>query len=129
MLKHPLRRRRRFLGCRRPSPFLRHGLGGGVPSGVTPLNFYEKGVKTGDRMYLDDVLQGVFSGQKWVFQQDSAPAHKAKTTQDWLRGTFWPLSAPRIGPRGVQTSTPWTINRGLFWRTWLAESVTTTWTV
>jgi hypothetical protein len=35
-----------------------------------------------------DVLQGVvkllnttvFSGQKWVFQEDSAPAHKAKTT-------------------------------------------------
>jgi len=27
----------------------------------------------------------VFSGQKWVFQQDSAPAHKAKTIQEWLR--------------------------------------------
>jgi inhibitor of nuclear factor kappa-B kinase subunit alpha len=24
-------------------------------------------------------------GQKWVFQQDSAPAHKAETTQEWLR--------------------------------------------
>ena len=44
-------------------------------------------------------------------------------------GTFLHLSAPRIGPRGVQTSTPWTINCGLFWRTWLAESVTTTWRV
>jgi hypothetical protein len=42
-------------------------------------------------------------------------------------GTFRPLSAPRIGPRGVRTSTPWTINCGLFWWMWLAESVTTTW--
>jgi hypothetical protein len=26
-----------------------------------------------------------FSGQEWVFQQDSDPAQKAKTTQEWLR--------------------------------------------
>jgi hypothetical protein len=26
----------------------------------------------------------LFSGQEWVFQQDSAPAHKAKTTHEWL---------------------------------------------
>jgi hypothetical protein len=40
--------------------------------GVTPLNFCEKGVKTGARVYQEDVLQGVvkpfnrtvFSGQK-----------------------------------------------------------------
>jgi len=31
------------------------------------------------------------------------------------RETFWPLSAPRIGFQGVQTSKPWTINCGLFW--------------
>jgi len=42
-------------------------------------------------------------------------------------GTFWPSSAPRIGFREVETSTPWTINCELFWRTWHAESVTTTW--
>jgi hypothetical protein len=50
----------------------------------------------------------VFSGQIWVFQQNSAPAHKAKMTQEWLRGTFRPLSAPGIDPEGVQASTPWT---------------------
>ena len=43
-------------------------------------------------------------------------------------GMFWPLSVPRIGTRRVQTSTPLTINCGLFWRTWLAKSVKTTWT-
>jgi len=39
------------------------------------------------------VLQGAvkqlnmtfLSGQEWVFQQDSVPAQKAKTTQEWLR--------------------------------------------
>jgi hypothetical protein len=72
----------------------------------------------------------LFNGQKWVFQQDSAPAHKAKMTQEWYcGGTFQHISALRIGPREVQTSTPWTINCGLFWRTWLAKSITTTWTV
>jgi hypothetical protein len=25
-----------------------------------------------------------FSGQEWIFQQDLAPALKAKTTQEWL---------------------------------------------
>ena len=40
-------------------------------------------------------------------------------------GTFWPSSVPRIGSWGVQTSTQWTINYGLFWRTWRAERVTT----
>jgi hemolysin-activating ACP:hemolysin acyltransferase len=50
-------------------------------------------VKTGARVYQEDVLQGVvkplnttlFNGQNWVFLQDSAPAHKAKTTQEWLQ--------------------------------------------
>ena len=44
-------------------------------------------------------------------------------------GTFWPSSAPRTGFWGVQTSKPWTINCGLFWRTWCAKIVTTTRTV
>jgi hypothetical protein len=43
-------------------------------------------------LYQEDVLQGVakhlnvtvFSGQEWIFQQDSVPAQKARTTQEWL---------------------------------------------
>ena len=58
--------------------------------GVTPLHFCEKGVKTGARVFQEDVLQGVvkpfnmtvFSGQKWAFQKDSVPPHKAKMTQE-----------------------------------------------
>jgi hypothetical protein len=34
-----------FEGAGMPSPFLRHGLVGGVPSGVTHLHFCKKGVK------------------------------------------------------------------------------------
>jgi len=26
----------------------------------------------------------IFSGQEWVFKQDSVPSRKAKTTQEWL---------------------------------------------
>jgi len=59
---------------------------------VTPFHFDEKGVKTGAQVYQEDTLQGImkplntslFNGQEWVFQQDSSPAHKAKTTQEWL---------------------------------------------
>jgi inhibitor of nuclear factor kappa-B kinase subunit alpha len=48
----------------------------------------------------------VFSGQKWVFQQDLAPAHKAKMTQEWLRRrvpTFisaedWTSGIPDLNP-------------------------------
>jgi inhibitor of nuclear factor kappa-B kinase subunit alpha len=65
-------------------------------------------------VYQEDVPQGVvkplnttvFSGQKWVFQQDSAPAHKAKTTQEWLRRNVpafisaedWPSGSPDLNP-------------------------------
>jgi hypothetical protein len=30
----------------------------------------------------------LFSGQEWVFQQDSVHAQKAKTTQKWLRSNL-----------------------------------------
>jgi inhibitor of nuclear factor kappa-B kinase subunit alpha len=62
---------------------------GVVPSGgVIPLHFCEKDLKAGAQVYQKDVLQGVvkllnmtvFSVQKWVFQQKSAPAHKAEMT-------------------------------------------------
>jgi len=47
-----------------------------------------------------------FDGQKLVFQQDSAPAHKAKTTHEWLRRNFpafisaedWPSGSPDLKP-------------------------------
>jgi inhibitor of nuclear factor kappa-B kinase subunit alpha len=65
-------------------------------------------------VYQEDVLQGVvkplnttvFNDQKWVFQQNSAPAHKAKTAQEWLRrhvpafisAEVWPSGSPDLNP-------------------------------
>ena len=84
MLKHPLRCVLRVQGCHHP--FYVMVWWGGVHQGVTPFHFCEKGVKTGTRVYQEDVLQGVvkplnatvFIGQKWVFQQKSTSAHKAR---------------------------------------------------
>jgi len=97
-----------------PSPFLRQVLVGGVPSGGDISSFLQERSETGVRVYQEDMLQGdakqlnmtIFSGQEWVFQQDSLPAQKPRRLRSGCGGTFWPLSAPRIGPRGVQTSLP-----------------------
>jgi len=125
----------RYEGAGMPSSFLRHGLVGGLLSRRDTSSFLQERGENGVRVYQEDVLQGVvkqlnmalFSGQEWVFQQDSVPAQKPRRLRSGCGGTFRPLSAPRIGPRGVQTSTPGTINCGLFWRTWPAKSGTTTW--
>ena len=101
------------------------------------FSLLQESSEIGVRVYQADVLQGdvkqlnmtLFSGQEWVFQQDSVLAQKPERIRRGGGGTFWSLSAPRIGPRKVQTSTPGAINYGLFWRTWLARRVTTTWTV
>ena len=47
-----------------------------------------------------------FQGRHWVFQQESAPAHKSKTTQAWLKAHFpeiitpmeWPAVPPDFNP-------------------------------
>jgi len=119
------------------SPFLRHGLVGGVPSWGDASSFLQDRGETVVRVYQEDVLQGgvkqlnmtLFSGREWVFQQDSVPAEKPRRLTNGCGGIFRHLSAPTIGPRGVQTSTPWTINCELFWRTRLAKIVTTTGTL
>jgi len=48
----------------------------------------------------------LFNVQEWVFRQDSAPAHKAKTTGEWLRRNLlafvsaenWPSGSPDLNP-------------------------------
>ena len=65
-------------------------------------------------MYQEDVLQGVvkplnttlFNGQKWIFQQDSAPEHKAKTAQErlwrhvptFISAEDWLSGSPDLNP-------------------------------
>ena len=55
-------------------------------------HIFELGVKVNTKVYLD-VLKSVVipwcnqvaGGRPWVWQQDSAPAHKSKETQAWLQ--------------------------------------------
>jgi hypothetical protein len=77
--------------------------------GVSELHFCAQGVKTNAKSYQDDILEKVvkplndtmFNSRHWIFQQDSAPAHKAKSTQRWLenhtpefiRAEDWPSGA------------------------------------
>lgn len=82
--------------------------------GVTEAFFCEKGVKTSAKVYQEGILEEVvkplntslFNNEAWTFQQDSAPGHKAKTTQKWLeenvpdfiRAEDWPSSSPDLNP-------------------------------
>ena len=51
-------------------------------------------------------MQEVTGGAGYVFQQDSAPAHAAKKTQEWCRQNmhltwtkeFWPPNSPDLNP-------------------------------
>jgi hypothetical protein len=70
------------------------------------------------KVYQEDVLQGIvkhlnmtfFSGQEWVFQQNSVPAQNAKTTQEWLWGNplafisakDWPPGSADLKPLDIK---------------------------
>ena len=72
-------------------------------------HIFEVGLKVNTKVYLD-VLKSVVilwcnqvaSNRPWVWQQDSAPAHKSKENQAWLQKEFydfvpfshWPLPPP-----------------------------------
>ena len=71
------------------------------------------GLKVNTKVYLD-VLKSVVipwcnqvaGGRLWVWQKDSAPAHKSKETQAWLQKecydfvpfSHWPSSYPDLSP-------------------------------
>ena len=83
---------------------------------IMPPHIFEVGLKVNTKVYLD-VLKSVVipwcnqvaGGRPWVWQQDSAPAHKSKETQDWLQKEcydFVPFShcpplLPRPEPSGL----------------------------
>ena len=76
---------------------------------IMPPHIFEVGLKVNTKVYLD-VLKSVVipwcnqvaGGRPWVWQQDSAPAHKSKETQAWLQKEcydFAPFSHCPLLPR------------------------------
>lgn len=59
----------------------------------SPMLFIDKGVKINAAVYREKVLEGVlkpwadrqYNKTSYTFQQDSAPSHKARATQEWLK--------------------------------------------
>ena len=54
----------------------------------SPLVFVDEGVKLNQENYRTSILQSAFlpwaQKQTFSFQEDSAPAHEAKKTKEWL---------------------------------------------
>ena len=75
---------------------------------IMPPHIFEVGLKVNTKVYLD-VLKSVVipwcnqeaGDRPWVWQQDSAPAHKSKETQecyDFVPFSHWPPFFPDLNP-------------------------------
>ena len=80
---------------------------------ILPPHIFEVGLKVNTKVYLD-VLKSVVipwcnqvaGGRPWVWQKDSAPAHKSKEIQAWFQKecydfvlfSHWPTSSPDLNP-------------------------------
>ena len=77
------------------------------------LSIFEVGLKVNTKVYLDVLktmvipwCNQVAGGRPWVWQQDSAPAHKSKVPQAWFQKecydfvsfSHWPPSSPDLNP-------------------------------
>ena len=86
---------------------------------IMPPHIFEFGLKVNTKVYLDMLnsvvipwCNQVAGGRPWVWQHDSAPAHKSKETQSWFQKecydfvpfSHWPPSSP--------TWTRWTTSFG-----------------
>ena len=125
-------------GAGMPSPFLRHGLVGGVPSGGDTSSFFQerretcvpsvsrgratRSCETALTWPSSVVRNGSSSRTQFLpkNQDDSGVAAEECSGLYQRRGLALGESRPQP---------PGTINCGLFWRTWLAKSITTIWTV
>ena len=86
---------------------------------IMPPHIFEVGLKVNTKVYLD-VLKNVVipwcnqvaSGRPWVWQQDSAPAHKSKETQAWLQKECYDFVLFSHWPPPPPTWTRWTTSFG-----------------
>lgn len=83
-------------------------------NGKFPLVFVDPGTKINAAYYKSHILvnvvkpqgQQMYNEDNWCFQQDSAPAHKAKICQKWCEKNLpdfistedWPPSSPDLNP-------------------------------
>ena len=80
---------------------------------IMPPHIFEVGLKVNTKVYLDvpksvviPWCNQVSGGRPWVWQQDSAPAHKSKESQAWLQKecydfvpfSHWHPSFPDLNP-------------------------------
>ena len=80
---------------------------------VMPPHFFQEGLRVNAAGYIRVLktvvkpwIDRVAQGRPYVFQQDSAPAHKAEVTQEWLAQNLhdhvtpnmWPPSSPDLNP-------------------------------
>lgn len=79
-----------------------------------PLVFIKNNIRINAEYYKRNILQQhllpnakkIFGNRKWVFQQDGAPAHRAKTVQrylkehvpDFIDKDSWPAASPDLNP-------------------------------
>ena len=85
--------------------------------GKSPLVFVESGVKINQHYYLDKVLrmhlvpwlQSHFGNRPYTFQQDSAPAHKARVVQEWCKNNLADFVSAEEWPPAALISTPLTM--------------------
>ena len=83
---------------------------------IMPPHIFEIGLKVITKVYLDVMKSVVIPWcnqvagvRPWVWQQDSAPAHKSKETQAWLQKecydfvpfSHWPRLLPQSEPAGL----------------------------
>jgi DNA-binding Lrp family transcriptional regulator len=80
---------------------------------VMPPHFFPRGLKINTEEYIRVLrevvkpwMDGIANGRHYVFQQDGAPAHTSKATQDWCRENLpdfwskevWPPCSPDCNP-------------------------------
>ena len=82
--------------------------------GRSPLVLIDRGIRINAEYYRENILEGVlkpwarkhFGRRPWTFEQDSAPLHSARATQEWLQNEVprfissaqWPPKSPDTNP-------------------------------